>query len=83
MSLNMKKCEIMAINCNEHEIQRLINKTQMQRVHRINHLWLIIDEKSNLPHKANITPVQDTILRVLNSLNTVTSAPLGEQYRLL
>ena len=50
----------------------------MQRVHKIKHLLgLIIDENGNLPHAANIPPVQDTVVKVANSLNTVTSTTLG------
>ena len=74
----LEKCEIMAINWNEKDIQRLVTATQMQRVHKIKHLLgLIIDENGNLPHAANITPVQDTVVKVANSLNKVTSTTLG------
>ena len=77
LSLNLRKCEIMAINCNEQDVQRLIDATQMKRVHAIKHLGLVIDEDGNLPHEHNIAPVQNAMLRVADSLDTVTATPLG------
>ena len=77
LSLNLRKCEIMAINCDEQEVARLIEATQMQRVHKIKHLGIIIDENGDLPHEDNIIPVQNAMLRIADSLDTVTSTPLG------
>ena len=75
--LNLPKCEIMAINCNEAEVTRLIQATNMQRVTTLKHLGLLINENGILSHDDNIAPVQTAMENIANSFNTLSSTPLG------
>ena len=72
--LNLPKCEIMAINCNE---ACLIQATNMRRVTTLKHLGLLINENGILSHKDNIAPVQTAMENIANSFNTLSSTPLG------
>ena len=77
LQLNPPKCEIMAINCEEVEIQRIINETQMRRVTAIKHLGLIINDQGDLSHDSNIAPIEGAMNRIDDSLTTLSSSPLG------
>ena len=75
--LNPPKCEIMAVNCREEDINRLINETQMRRVSSIKHLGLRINEQGQVPHESNIAPIERAMNKIGDSFTTVSSSPLG------
>ena len=75
--LNLPKCEIMAINCSEIEVQRLILATNMRRVTTLKHLGLLINDEGLLSHADNIAPVQAAMEKIADSFTTVSSTPLG------
>ena len=75
--LNLPKCEIMAVNCDEAEVERLITATGMRRVNTLKHLGLLINHEGLLLHEDNIQPIQRAMQRISNSFNTVSSTPLG------
>ena len=75
--LNLPKCEIMAINCNEADIDRLLSQTGMRRVTTLKHLGLLINDSGHLSYEDNILPIQNAMLRISNSLDTNSSTPLG------
>ena len=75
--LNLIKCEILAINCNEEDIQRLIAATNMKRVTQLKHLGLLINEQGDLQHDLNIAPVAETMRATAEQYNSSYSSPLG------
>ena len=77
LQLNPPKCEIMAINCEEVDVQRIINETQMRRVSAIKHLGLVINDQGDLAHDSNIAPIEGAMNRIADSLTTLSSSPLG------
>ena len=77
LTLNLSKCEIMAVGCQEEDIRRLINETGMKRVDTLKHLGLLIDENGLLPHVSNIGPIQNAMDKIADTLSTSTSTPLG------
>ena len=77
LTLNLSKCEILAINCNEDDIQRLIQATGMRRVTQLKHLGLIINEQGTPQHDTNIAPVLEKMAETAEQYNTSQSSPLG------
>ena len=75
--LNLFKCEIMAINCQEQDIQRLVSQTNMKRVNTLKHLGLLINEDGEMTFNDNLAPVQAAMDNIANSLSTSSSTPLG------
>ena len=67
----------MAVNCNEIDIQRVVDETGMKRVTSIKHLGLTINEDGLLTHEANIAPIQNAMDKIADSLSTNSSTPLG------
>ena len=78
MILNLLKCEIMAFNCCEQNIQSLFNETNMIRVTTLKHLGLRISDDGTLIHNDNIAPVQNAMDKIADSSTTSTSTPLGK-----
>ena len=77
LKLNLKKCEILAINCNEADIEHLIQLTGMKRVNTIKHLGVHIDNQGNLPHDKNILPLTNIMEKIADSYNSSMCTPLG------
>ena len=77
LHLNISKCAIMDINCEEGIIQEIINETGMTRCNKFKHLGLVIDNLGKLPNEDNIQPIIRKMKRLSNTLNTDTSSPLG------
>ena len=77
LQLNLTKCEILTINCNEEDVTRLINVTGMKRVNTLKHLGLHIDGNGTLPHDKNIAPLLRTMDSLADSFNSNLSTPLG------
>ena len=50
LKLNLSKCEILPINCNEQQINRLILTTGMKQVTVLKHLGIHINTDGTLPH---------------------------------
>ena len=77
LQLNLTKCEILTVNCNEDEVARLIDTTGMKRVNTLKHLGLHIDADGSLPHDKNIAPLLRTMDSLADSFNSNLSTPLG------
>ena len=77
LKLNLSKCEILPINCNEQQINRLVQTTGMKKVTILKHLGIHIDSDGTLPHDKNIAPLIRTMNNLANSFNTNLSTPLG------
>merc|ERR1711888_583717 len=77
MTLNLTKCEIMTINCNKNDIQRLLASTGMKRVQQLKHLGLIINTEGEVRHETNIAPIERNMEAISQSYNTSQSSPLG------
>ena len=77
MTLNLSKCEIMTINCDENEVQRLLTTTGMKRTYHLKHLGLIINTQGQVTHDQNIGPVERNMEAIAETYNTSQSTPLG------
>ena len=77
MTLNLSKCEIMTINCDENEVQRLLATTGMKRTYHLKHLGLIINTQGQVTHDQNIGPVERNMEAIAETYNTSQSTPLG------
>ena len=77
LKLNISKCEILAIGCNELDIERLIRVTGMKRVTTLKHLGIHIDNAGILPHEKNIIPLITVMDSIADSFNSSMSSPLG------
>ena len=77
LKLNLGKCEVLPINCQEDDIARLLAATNMKRVTVLKHLGIHIDENGNLPHDKNIAPLQNAMEKIADSYNSSLSSPLG------
>ena len=77
LKLNLSKCEILPINCNEEQINRLIQTTGMKQVTVLKHLGIHIDSDGTLPHDKNIAPLIAIMNKTADSFNSNLSTPLG------
>lgn len=77
LMLSLLKCEIMAFNCREADVQRLVTATSMKRVTTLKHLGLRINNNGELSHMENIQPIKDAMDNIADSLSTTTCTPLG------
>ena len=75
--ISLIKCEIMAFNCREEDIQRLVTVTRMKRVTTLKHLGLRINNNGELTHADNIEPIQTAMDNIADSMTTTTCTPLG------
>ena len=77
LMLSILKCEIMAFNCREDDVQRLVTSTGMKRVTTLKHLGLRINNNGELSHIDNIEPIKAAMETIADSLSTATCTPLG------
>ena len=77
LKLNLRKCEIMAINCDPNRIQALLEATNMKQVEVLKHLGIHIDSEGNLPHDTNIAPLKRNMDKIAESFNSALSTPIG------
>ena len=77
MTLNLSKCEILTVNCDEAEVQRLIGATGMRRVTQLKHLGLTINDKGEMQYDTNFAPIQGSMERIAEQYTTSQSSPLG------
>ena len=77
LKLNLKKCEVMAVNCNEREIVQLVAETQMKRVTQMKHLGVIISDEGIVGEEQNIQPLIDKMEEIANQYRTSGSTPIG------
>ena len=77
LQLNLKKCEILTINCDENDIQRLLDATSMKRVRQLKHLGLIINERGEMEYETNFAPLTENMSTIAQQYNTSQSSPLG------
>ena len=72
MTLNLTKCEIMTINCNEADIQSLIDATGIKRVQQLKHLGLIINTEGEVSHETNIAPIERSYRSIIQHIPVLT-----------
>ena len=77
LKLNLKKCEVMAVNCNEREIAQLVADTQMKHVTQMKHLGVIIDDHGRVGEDQNIQPIIDKMVQIAEQYRTSGSTPIG------
>ena len=77
LTLNLSKCEFLAINVSEADIQRLVNETGMKHTQYLKHLGLYIDSSGNLPHEKNIAPLVEKMSQISSSYSNTCATPLG------
>ena len=58
LELSLAKCEIMSVNCQIEDINRIVQTTVMRKVSAIKHLGLTIDTSCSLPTQSNIEPIK-------------------------
>ena len=61
---NLRICEILAINCNNADIENLIQQTGIDRVNTLKHLRVHID------NQGNILPLTNTMKKIADSFNS-------------
>ena len=54
LKLNLTKCEFIAINCDEGDINEFVARTGMKRVQKLKHLWVWINEDGEITEEDNI-----------------------------
>ena len=77
LDLGLAKCEIMSVNCQIEDIDRIVQATGMRKVSAIKHLGLTIDTSGSLPTQSNIEPITAAMERIADTLSTSTSTPIG------
>ena len=77
LKLNLKKCEVMAVNCNEREIAQLVADTQMKHVTQMKHLGVIIDDHGRVGEDQNIQPIIEKMVQIAEQYRTSGSTPIG------
>ena len=77
LRLNLKKCEIMTMNCDGGEIGRLIQETGMKNVPRIKHLGVIIEDDGRVSQEQNITPIIEKMEAIADRYSSSGSTPIG------
>ena len=77
LKLNMNKCEVMAVNCDQVTVDNLLQETGMKRVHKTKHLGLVIDESGNLTKEDNMQPIHEKLKRIVKTYSTSMSTPIG------
>ena len=63
LRLNFKKCEFLAINCSQLDIDRLVNATGMKHTNVLKHLGLHISPDGSLSHQDNIEPIRQVMIK--------------------
>ena len=77
LRLNLQKCEFLAINCSQTDIDRLVNATGMKHTNVLKHLGLHISPDGSLSHQDNIEPLRQVMIKTAETYNTALSTPLG------
>ena len=77
LRINFKKCEFLAINCSQLDIDRLVNATGMKHTNVLKHLGLHISPDGSLSHQDNIEPLRQVMIKTAETYNTALSTPLG------
>ena len=77
LKLNMSKCEVMAVNCDQNIVNDLIQETGMRLVRKTKHLGIVIDENGDIKAEDNIDPIQDKLNKLANTYSTSLSTPIG------
>ena len=77
LTLNLSKCEFLAIKFSEVDNQRLVNETGMKHTRYMQNLDLYIDSSGNLPHEKNIAPLIEKMTQISSSYSNTCATPLG------
>ena len=77
LKLNMTKCEVMPVKCDQNVIDDLIQATGMRLVNKTKHLGIWIDENGNIQAEDNIKPIKEKLDKLVNTYSTSLSTPLG------
>ena len=77
LRLNMSKCEVMAVKCDQNIVNDLIQATGMRLVHKTKHLGVVVDENGVVQADDNIKPIQEKIGKLVNTYSTSLSTPIG------
>merc|ERR1712155_73176 len=77
LKLNLKKCDVMAVNCEQGLVDELIRRTEMRLVTRARHLGLTIENTGELKKEDNLTPITDKMNKTVSVYNTSLATPIG------
>ena len=77
LRLNLSKCEIMTVNCNQEAVNNLIARTGMKHVQQMKHLGVIIHQSGEAREEDNIRPVVEKMNHIAERYSTVGSTPIG------
>ena len=77
LKLNLTKCEFIAVNCNEGEVQNLVRTTGMKRVESMKHLGVHIHQSGEAREEDNIRPILENMIGIAKRYATVGSTPIG------
>ena len=77
LRLNLRKCEVMTVNCNEREIAQLVAETQMKHVTQMKHLGVTISDEGEVGEEQNIQPIIEKMEEISNQYRTSGSTPIG------
>ena len=70
LKLNLTKCEFIAINCDEGDINEFVARTGMKRVQKLKHLWVWINEDGEVTEVDNIAPILEHMEALLKRYAT-------------
>ena len=77
LKLNLTKCEFIAINCDEGDINELVARTGMKRVQMLKHLGIWINEDGEVTEEDNIAPILEHMEALVKRYATSGSTPIG------
>ena len=70
LKLNLTKCEFIAINCDEGDINEFVARKGMKRVQKLKHLWVWINEDGEVTEEDNIAPILEHMEALLKRYAT-------------
>ena len=77
LSLNNDKREILAIGCQEEDVNNLVQNTGLRRVFRMKHLGTIITDSPVVTMEHNFEPMVETLEALYQETRDCYSTPLG------
>ena len=77
LRLNLSKCEIMTVNCDQEAVDRLLALTGMKQVQQMKNLGVIIHQSGEAREVDNIRPVVEKMSHIAERYSMVGSTPIG------
>merc|ERR1711994_130568 len=77
LKLNLRKCDVMTVNCEQDLVDELIRRTGMKLVTKARHLGLTIENTGELKKEDNLKPIIEKMNQTNSVYNTSLATPIG------